>query len=286
MAYLALAFNALVWGLSWWPFRQFQAAGLHPLWTTALLFGVSLLTLALGARGALAELRRSPGLWLVMLAAGASNTCFNWGVATGDVVRVVLLFYLMPLWAVLLARLILGEPLRALALARVALALAGAAAVLWPEQGGLPLPASLSDGLGLAGGFFFALNNVMLRHQSARAPQARALAMFGGGALVAGAAALAMSATGLIPWPALPGWLWALPVLGAAGLFFLSNLSLQYGAARLPANITAVVMLVEVPTAALSALWLGGGHLDLRTALGGLVIVLAAGLAAAERKSR
>ena len=33
----ALVFNALVWGLSWWPLRQLQGYGLHPLWTTALV---------------------------------------------------------------------------------------------------------------------------------------------------------------------------------------------------------------------------------------------------------
>jgi len=41
------------------------------------------------------------------------------------VVRVVLLFYLMPLWAVLLARLLLHERLTPLASLRVLLALAG-----------------------------------------------------------------------------------------------------------------------------------------------------------------
>lgn len=279
MAYLALAFNALVWGLSWWPFRQFHAAGLHPLWTTALLYSLSLLVIAVSSRGALAELRRSPALWVVMLAAGTSNTCFNWGVATGDVVRVVLLFYLMPLWAVLLARLILGEQLTALALGRMGLALAGAATVLWPEGGGLPLPSSLPDWLGVAGGFAFALNNVMLRREAARDPRARALAMFSGGAVVAGLAALALSGSGLSPWPSLPGWLWTIPVAAAALLFFLSNLSLQYGAARLPANVTAVIMLIEVPAAAISALWLGGGSLDGKTAIGGLCILAAALLA-------
>ena len=49
-----------------------------------------------------------------------------------------------------------------------------------------------------------------------------------------------------------------LTALGMALLFFLSNLSLQYGAGRLPANVTAIIMLTEVPVAALSALWLGG----------------------------
>jgi drug/metabolite transporter (DMT)-like permease len=37
---------------------------------------------------------------------------FNWAVTIGDVGRVVLLFYLMPAWAALFARLVLGEPLR------------------------------------------------------------------------------------------------------------------------------------------------------------------------------
>ncbi len=34
---------------------------------------------------------------------------FNWAVTVGDVVRVVLLFYLMPAWLVLLAWRVLGE---------------------------------------------------------------------------------------------------------------------------------------------------------------------------------
>ena len=53
---------------------------------------------------ALGELLRTPALWSLMLAAGVTNACFNWAVSLGDVVRVILLFYLMPLWTVLLAR--------------------------------------------------------------------------------------------------------------------------------------------------------------------------------------
>lgn len=284
MPVLGLMFNALVWGLSWWPFRQFEQAGLHPLWTTVILYALSLVVILASQRGAVRELLRAPGLWIVLLAAGTTNTAFNWGVATGDVVRVVLLFYLMPLWAVLLARLILGEPLTLLAGVRIALALGGAAAVLAPQGGGWPVPASLSDWLGLVGGFTFAFNNVMLRREAARSPGARALAMFSGGVLVAGASALVMAGQGLVGWPGLPSGLWLLPLAGMALLFFASNLCLQFGAARLPANVTAVVMLTEVPVAALSALWLGGGTLDGKTALGGLAILAAALLAALGRR--
>lgn len=278
-------FNALVWGLSWWPFRQFQALGLHSLWTTVAIFALSALAMTLLRPRTWRELRASPALWLLMLAAGATNAAFNWAVALGDVVRVVLLFYLMPLWAVLLARLLLKERLTPLALLRMVLALAGAAVVLAPAEGGLPLPASLADWLGVAGGFFFALNNVLLKRESHSGPQALSLAMFAGDVLIAGLAAVLLALTGHVPWPALPGVFWLLPLAGMAGLFALANLSLQFGAARMPANLTAVIMLIEVPIAAISALWLGGGQLDLKTALGGLGIVAAALLAALEHRA-
>ena len=47
----------------------------------------------------------------------------------------------------------------------------------------------------------------------------------------------------------------------------LGNLALQYGAGRLPANVTAIVMLTEVGFASASALALGsacGGYLGAR----------------------
>ncbi|WP_324288700.1 DMT family transporter [Roseateles sp. SL47] len=143
---LALMFNATVWGLSWWPFRQFEAAGMHPLWTTVIMYALSWGVVLVTQRGAAAELLRSPALWLVLLAAGTTNTAFNWGVATGDVVRVVLLFYLMPLWAVLLARVVLKEPLTWMAGARIALALGGALVVLAPEGAACRCPAAWPTG--------------------------------------------------------------------------------------------------------------------------------------------
>ena len=109
LAALALVFNALVWGTSWWPFRWLQAAGLHPLWATALIYTLASTVIVAVRPRALGQVLRTPALWVLVAAAGTTNAAFNWGVVIGDVVRVVLLFYLMPLWTVLLARLLLGE---------------------------------------------------------------------------------------------------------------------------------------------------------------------------------
>lgn len=281
---LALTVNAATWGLSWWPFRRLEGAGLHPLWATVLIYAFSVLVISVWRPAAWRQLLSMPSLWWLVLASGTTNAAFNWALTLGDVVRVVLLFYLMPLWAVLLARLLLGERFTAEAVLRVALALAGALVVLWPEGGGLPWPRSLADALGLLGGFSFALNNVMLRREAHRPEAARALAMFGGGVLVAGGLALLLGGVRVpLPPPAAWGWVSGAMAMGVA--FLVSNLALQYGAARLPANATAVVMVSEILFAGVSAVLLGAGQLSPGLWIGGGLIVAASLLAAFGRAS-
>jgi len=285
-------FNAFVWGTSWWPLRRLQEAGLHPLWATAIIFTLASLAIAIARPRACLQVARTPALWLLVLAAGLTNASFNWAIVIGDVVRVVLLFYLMPLWTVLLARVVLGERLTKAAALRVALGVIGATIVLWPSSASdaptndflawLPLPRSLADWLGVVGGFSFAFNNVMLRREAGRPEEGRSLAMFLGGALVAAALATFLTASGAARPPPAPAWPWLALTAALTLVFLAGNLSLQYGAARLPANRTAVVMLTEVVFASLSAVALGGGALTLRLVVGGAFIVAGAVLAARE----
>ena len=280
---LALTLNAFTWGVSWWPFRQLEAAGLHPLWATVMIYALAVLAITLWRPVAWRQLFTTPVLWVLVLASGTTNAAFNWAVTLGDVVRVVLLFYLMPLWAVLLARVLLGERFTIDAVLRVLLALAGAAVVLWPADGaGWPLPRSLPDWLGIVGGFSFALNNVMLRRESRRPPEGRALAMFLGGVLVAGALALSLSTASSVAWPPAPQPFWLLPLAMLALAFLAANLALQYGAARLRANVTSVVMLTEIVFASVSAVLLGDQVLTLQMVIGGAFILAAALLSALE----
>ncbi len=283
---LALAFNALVWGMSWWPFRHVQSLGLHPLWATVLVFLVCTAAITCWRPRAVKEAMTTPALWVLMVAAGTTNAAFNWAVSIGDVVRVVLLFYLMPLWAVLLARLLLREKLTGRSATQVTLALLGAAVVLWPEAQAhatfwqqLPLPRNLAEFLGVLGGLTFALNNVMLRREARRSEAARGWAMFFGGVLVAGGLAVTLTLQGHVPvMPALhAGSL--LPVLGLSLTFLASNMALQYGAARLPSHVTSVVMISEVVFASASAAILGAGVLTPQAWVGGSLIVLATLLA-------
>jgi drug/metabolite transporter (DMT)-like permease len=282
----ALVVNAFVWGVSWWPFRAMQQEGVHPLWSTALIYLMAFIGFVVLQRQALPELLRTPALWLLALAAGLTNVGFNWAVTIGDVVRVVLLFYLMPAWAVLLAWLVLGERPSAAAIGRLLLALAGVATVLDTAGTGLPWPRALAEWLALMGGFSFALTNVLLRRLDFVTPGSRVLAMFGGGMVLAGGVALVGVAQGAVA--ALPelgprGWLISLVL---AGGFLAANLALQYGASRLPSHTTALVMLSEVVFASLSSVALGAAELSPRTLLGGGMIVAAAAWSVWPRRSR
>lgn len=279
-AALALMVNALAWGISWWPFRQLQELGLHPLWATAMVYLVALVCLLIFQPYAWRGLRHFPTLWMLALAAGLTNVGFNWAVTTGDVVRVVLLFYLMPAWVVLLAWPLLGEKPDRASLMRLALALAGVGVVLWTPGLALPWPESLADWLGLMGGAAFAMTNILLRKLN-HAPQSSSmLAMFGGGAVMTAAVALIGMQLGVVTaMPAIQTQ-WLLWVGGLSLFILAGNVGLQYGAARLSANATSIIMLSEVIFASVSAVLLGASEVTMRTLAGGALILLAAALSA------
>ena len=284
LAVLGLTLNALVWGLSWWPLRQLEALNLHPLWATAAVFLVSALVLTCLYPRAWLSFKHYPALGWLVLASGLTNVGFNWAVTTGDVVRVVLLFYLMPAWSLLLAWWLLNDRPTRGALARLSLAFMGVVLVLKTPDSPFPLPQDLPDLLALGSGMTFALTNIWLLRLQHTPASARMIAMFGGGALMAMVCAALATITGVIATPALElphmhALAWAPWVIGLSVAFLVSNFTLQYGAARLRAHTTSMVMMSEIVFASVSSVALGASTLTWRISLGGGMIVLAALLA-------
>jgi drug/metabolite transporter (DMT)-like permease len=220
---------------------------------------------------------KHPLLWWLVLASGLTNVGFNWAVTVGDVVRVVLLFYLMPAWVVVLAWPLLGEKPTPGSLLRLVLALTGVVIVLKmpASPSPWPVPENLADWLALMGGFSFALTNILLRRLNQTPGEARMLAMFGGGAVMATLAAVLGMGLGVVAAPPAPGMAWTGLVLLVSLAFLAGNLALQYGAAHLRASATSLIMLSEVVFASVSSVLLGTGELSTRTLLGGALILLA-----------
>ncbi len=287
LPFLALMTNALIWGTIWWPFRQLQAMGVHPVLATALVYLILFTGLMLLKPHAAKIARQHPLLLLLAFTSGTTNVLFNWAATTGDVVRVVLLFYLMPAWSVLLAWYFLGEKPNKYSILRLILAFSGVLIVMIPAGAtwaSLTANLSLPDALAIAGGFTFAGTNVVLRSQYRVPSEARMLSMFFGGLVAAGAMSLIGLQLGAIP--ALPAlqWGWPLMVLVVSVLIMLSNWTLQYGASRLAATTAAVVMLSEVVFASASNVLIEGTVLSDRLLLGGALVLSASLIAAFESK--
>ena len=142
----AVALSAALWGLWWLPLRALAEAGLSGAAVNAALYGIAR---SRCCRGSGAGGGGSPRGGLLLLAAGGlfggALVAWNLALILGEVVRVTLLFYLAPVWATLLALIVLREPVGGLRVVSVVLGLAGAV-VLLGFAGGLPLPRSAATG--------------------------------------------------------------------------------------------------------------------------------------------
>ena len=209
-------------------------------------------------------------LLCIGLAAGWTNLAYVLAVIEGEVMRVLLLFYLAPLWTVLLARLLLGEKVSLPGAAVIGLSLAGAVVMLWQPSLGLPLPENGAEWLGLAAGFLFAFANVLIRKAQELSIEVKSMAVFAG-VVVVGLAVLPFE-PGAVTLPPMAGWL----LVALIGLVLLAtNLFVQYGLTHTPANRAIVIFLFELLVAALASWLLAGEAMTLKEWLGGAMIVAA-----------
>lgn len=269
---LGLLFGATMWGLIWYPYRLLQENGVGGVASSLASYAIPLaLALPFFWRH-LGSARAHLGwLALLALAAGWTNMGYVLAVIGGEIMRVVLLFYLAPLWTVIFARWLLGERLSVWGWLIMAFSFAGALTMLWPEDGGLPLPANQAEWIALSAGATFALANVVTRKVSEADIWAKSLAVWGGVTVIALAAlALEPGSLAFAASAATPVWLLLLGVGLAIGLM---TLAVQYGLSHTPANQAIVIFLFELVVAAVASWYLTDEALTLREWLGGVMIV-------------
>jgi drug/metabolite transporter (DMT)-like permease len=285
---LSILFGASVWGVVWYPLRMLAALGLSGTMASALTSATACVFVLAARRRSIATLRWH---WLIpalALAAGVTNVGFVWGAIHGEVMRVLLLFYLTPAWTALFAHFILRERLTWAGAGLAALSLAGAMLMLWSPRLGLPLPGNPAEWAGLAAGMGFAMSNVLtvktVRELPGMKGEMRTVILFGGSALFAACASLFET------MPAPPAgaqlheaaWL----VLGIGVVLGTNNTLVQYGLARVPANRAAIIMLFEIVVTALSAWLLAGETPGPREWAGGACIMFASLLSSRVHRSK
>ena len=280
LAVLSLFGSALIWGLIWYPYRLLRDAGIHGIVSSSVTCAIAFALGLLFFRRSFLRFTPSWALLWLALSSGVCNLGYVLATLTGDVLRVLLLFYLAPLWTVLFAWILLGERLSRFGAYIIALSLVGALIMLWHPHIGLPVPRDSADWLGLGAGISFALFNVLSRQVADVSIEIKSMSAFFGVVVVGGGLVLLGFAPAQIPSVFS---VWAMLVAIGAVLVGASLIA-QYGLARVASNRAIVIMLSEVGFAALASWLLANEVPALRDWIGGAMI-LAASLLSAKAKS-
>lgn len=272
----ALLGGAIIWGLLWYPYRVLEQAEISGSIATAITYFIALL---LGLASFRKDLRMShiaggePYLLLgIALFAGWTNLAYVLGVIHGEVMRVLLLFYLAPLWTIVFSRLLLKEKLSLHGYLVIVISLAGAITMLWEPKSGSLLPSSYGDWMGLSAGFMFALLNVLSRKDQYHNVQSKSVAVWVGVTLTGFIYSLFLPDLSVLSSISMDSYLL---LFGLGIIVFVLSVVVQYGVTHVPANRAIVIMLFELVVAAVAAYFLTDEAMTLRSWMGGALIVSA-----------
>lgn len=272
-----LMLGSTCWGVTWIWLKHIESLGVEPILLSTIAYGAQFLISLPWVLPELRRWRRAPGEqpialhWLLLLAllSGVSGIGFTFAMVYGDVIRSVLLFFLLPAWGVLMGHLFLREVFTLKRLITLALALGGAFTLLAPD---ITLGLQLADLAALIAGVTLAAANVLFRYLQDEPMVVKLSVMQFGTA-----------AFGLLIWLflteptndiTLNGILQS--ALYGVTLLLGAMVATQYAVERLPAGRSSVLMTLELVVASATAMWIGHEHPSLWVWIGGGLIVAAA----------
>lgn len=275
---LAVASSAILWGLWWIPLRWLDQGGLRGDWASFAIFGLaSLVLLPFVSRPGRWTSKQIKPLLAIGVPLGIALVMWNHAVIHGNVIRVVLLFYLSPIWATLMARAMLGSPIHPTRWVAILLGLGGAAVIFELDlltADTMTAAYSTADLMALMSGVCFAFSATQTRiHTSVREVDKTFVSVLAASGIALVFILFAEAA------PPIAGAASLLAVAAGVALFFLlpAMALLLWGAGLLDPGRVAMLLLLEVLAAAISSALLTLEPLGLRQLLG-CCLILAAGV--------
>jgi len=274
LAVWVLFFSAIGWGLTWLPIKGLNDMGLHTLHLITVAFAAPALML-------LPWVYRHRSLWLPVLPlmllisvfGGFANFSFQTALAKGDVIRVMILFYMLPIWSVIGGWFFLKERIDKRRLMALVLCVAGALCILeaWNVSLGV---LSINDLLALGAGMGLSASNIIFRF-TAHIPLVSKIGfMFLGCVVFPGLYLLFFSssisaylpANNAVPLAILYGIAWIMVITFGS----------QWAVTQLEAGRSAVILVMELVAAVVSVVLLTQNHLGVHEILGAIMVIVAA----------
>lgn len=275
-AVFGLLFGAFCWGIIWYPYRLLSEAGISGVASSFYTYAITIVIASVFFAKYWRDVAKLPVsiVWLGLVA-GWTNLSYVLAIIDGEVMRVMLLFYLSPLWTLILAHFWLKEKTQLTGYIAIAASLLGAFIMLHdPKFGYLPLPRNTAEWLALSAGIGFSFTNVITRKSSHLSLVAKSYAIW------VGVMAVALL---LVPIMQLPipnptiftlndwGVMFLIALLLIAATFFV-----QYGVSKVEATRASVLFLFELVVAAIASYYLAHETMALNEWIGGSLIVVAA----------
>jgi drug/metabolite transporter (DMT)-like permease len=269
---VALVGSSVMWGGMWWPLKQINALGIGGIPLVVCAFGAASLLLL---PALMLQHRRWAGegrfLLLIALLGGYANIAYTEALIYGEVVRVMVLFYLVPVWGVLGGRLFLGERIDWIRGLGVVLALSGAFVIL----GGFKVLTgriAWTDLLAVTCGMAFAGNNLVFRARQAPPVSSKVAAM------LLGTAVLALPLVLLIrePWPQVAPSSWGWVAAYGIAWMLVATAATQWAVTHMEAGRASTLIILELVTAVVSATLIGGERMGPGEWFGSVLVVAAA----------
>ncbi|MDG6773671.1 DMT family transporter [Thiomicrorhabdus sp. ZW0627] len=272
---------SILWGLTWLPLKYLNQLGFDGIPLTMfvyLLMFVLIVPFVWGQRRFVTSNWKA--LVGVALLGGGAQLAFNTALIYGDVIRVMVLFYLVPIWGVLGGRIFLREQVDNWRWLGVGLAIIGAFLIVGGFNAFIT-PPSWIDVLALMSGFLFAMNNVVFRASQNVPVRLKLTSMFLGASVLAGSVvAFQGEAVNMNQdWES-----WGVLFLYAAVWMMVANFGTQWAVTHMETGRSSIIVIMELVTAVVSASLILGETMASVEMVGGSLILLAAFIEARRAK--
>ena len=270
-AKLACLYAGAVWGLFWIPLRALEEAGINGLWITVVYFLIPTICLIPVVILRWQHVKEGGiSLQLTTMLSGGALLLYSTSIVYTDVVRAILLFYLTPIWATILARIFLGDLITPSRVIAMVLAILGMLTI-FGLGARFPIPQNIGDWLGIGSGFLWAV--AMVRIRMSESPSAIELtAGFFQWSLIFSSGAAFLLAPSQMPdieqiLPALP-----LLLIFTALLVLPGTYASLWGPKYLSPGIVGLLFMTEIIVGAISVALLAGEPFGIREQIGVLLI--------------
>jgi drug/metabolite transporter (DMT)-like permease len=273
LAVIVLFISSVGWGLTWLPIKALNDMGLDSTNLILIAFASGAVVLSPWLYTQRRQWQKNIGIMMLIgLSGGIANASFQTAISHGDVVRVMILFYLLPVWSVLGGRIILGEKIDRMRMLSVLMCLSGAFLILdvWHTSWrGI----TWIDILAIASGMGLAITNILFRLTYTIPALSKIAFTFIGCTLIIGVSTLLISPQAKLPVHAVT-IAWAM----AYGALWLTMITIgtQWAVTRIEAGRSAVIIVMELVVAVVSVALISGESLKFYEIIGGLLVIFAA----------